>query len=54
MAQKKKIKFVKNVCYEGTDYGPSYKEDTVDADAQWAARFISSGRAVEVKEKKEK
>lgn len=54
MAEEKKVKvqFVRNVAYEGKDYGPDYEQDTADVEAGWARRFISNGKAVEVKEKK--
>jgi hypothetical protein len=45
----RRIKFVRNTAYNGTDY---YIGDEVDVDAAWATRFIMAERAVAVEEEK--
>lgn len=45
---KRTLKFVRNTCYEGTDYGPGLPAgDTAEVDSHWAPIFIGNGRAVE-------
>lgn len=44
----RRLKFVRNTCYEGVDYGPDYETDTVDVDEVRAERFLAQGRAQEL------
>jgi hypothetical protein len=46
---RKRLKFIRNTCYEGTDYGPGCEAgDTAEVDSRWAANFVSAGRAVDL------
>jgi hypothetical protein len=47
----KRVKFVRNTCYKGVDYGPDYAEQVVDVEEGWAAEFLHLGLAEEVKAK---
>ena len=42
----RKVRFLTGVFYEGTDYGPGYKEEEALIDAANAAAFVAQGRAV--------
>ena len=44
-SQTVKLKFIRNVCYNGTDYGPDYKEQVAVVDASWAHNFLQNGKA---------
>lgn len=44
----RRIRFVRNKCYAGTDYGPAYEQDTVDVREDWAKYFVARGDAVYV------
>ncbi len=41
-----RVRFIRDVCYAGRDYGPSYPEQVAEVDADWAIAFISNGYAV--------
>ena len=41
-----RIKFIRNKCYQGRDYGPDYPEQIADVDEKWARAFLASGSAV--------
>jgi len=45
----RRLRFVRNTSYQGTDFGPDYPQQECDVDAASAFRFISGARAVEVK-----
>lgn len=49
----RKVRFLTGVFYEGTDYGPGYKEEEAVIDAANAAAFVAQGRAVYVDEEAE-
>jgi hypothetical protein len=48
---RRRLKFLRNTSYDGTDYGPDYKSDEADVDPRWSAVFLNNGRAVEVEAK---
>lgn len=50
-AKTKTIRFIRNTCEAGVDYGPDYAEDTVEVAAHRADYYIGTGRAVEVEAK---
>jgi hypothetical protein len=45
---KRRLKFLRNTAYEGTNYGPDYESDQADVDPRWSVVFLGNGRAVEV------
>ena len=48
---RRRLKFLRNTCYEGVDYGPGMPAgDTAEVDSRWAPTFIANGRAVAVDE----
>lgn len=50
----KKLEFIRNTAYNGTDYGPDYPDKATIVDNQWARIFLTQGRAKEVEETKGK
>ena len=42
----RKVRFLTGVFYEGTDYGPDYKDTEAVIDAANAHAFVAQGRAV--------
>jgi hypothetical protein len=42
----RKIRFLVNLCYAGTDYGPDYEQAELTLPAAWACQFVNEGRAV--------
>jgi hypothetical protein len=47
----RRLKFLRNTAYNGTDYGPDYPEQEADVDSRWSVVFLSNGRAVEAEDK---
>ena len=41
-----RVRFIRDVCYAGRDYGPSYPEQVADVQEDWAAFFVGAGYAV--------
>ncbi len=50
----KRLKFIRNTCEGGVDFGPDYKEDTVEVPVHRANFYIQQGRAEEAAEPPEK
>jgi len=48
----RRLRFVRNTAYGGSNYGPDYESDTADVDPRWAAAFIGQQRAVPVEDEK--
>jgi hypothetical protein len=46
--QPRRLRFVRNTAYQGTDYGPDYGQDECEVDAPAAFRFIGQGRAIDL------
>ena len=42
----RRVRFVRNVCYGGIDYGPDYAENEADVAANFAWELVNDGRAV--------
>lgn len=40
------LRFVRNKCYKGVDYGPDYAEQVADVEPAWARQFLATGSAV--------
>jgi hypothetical protein len=48
-----RLKFLRNTCYDGVDYGPGLEAgDQCEVDSRWAPAFLANGRAVEVVDEK--
>ena len=45
-ASRKEVRVLRNLCYQGVDYGPDCPRDTVTVDGEWAQRWIANGSAV--------
>lgn len=45
-----RVRFIRDVCYAGRDYGPSYPEQVADVQEDWAAFFVCAGYAVRVEQ----
>lgn len=46
--QPRRLRFVRNTAYKGTDYGPDYGQDECQVDPASAFRFIEQGRAIDL------
>jgi hypothetical protein len=46
----RRIRFISNVAYDGTDYGPDYDEAEVSLPPNFAHQFVSEGRAIYIDE----
>lgn len=46
----RRIRFTRNTCEGGVDYGPDYERDEVELNAYRAGVYVSEGRAVYIED----